>query len=69
MKTEGEFPFATCFLCKEKGHLTRSCPKNDHGLYPNGGCCRFCGKTDHLKKDCPDMRKRKGALPRRFGAV
>lgn len=59
---EGEYPFATCFVCKKKGHLTRSCPENDHGLYPNGGCCKLCGKVDHLRKDCPEARKKSGAV-------
>lgn len=24
-------PFATCFICKEIGHISRDCTKNDHG--------------------------------------
>ena len=23
-----EFPFATCFICQERGHLSRACPDN-----------------------------------------
>lgn len=47
-----KYQFATCFVCKETGHLSGQCPKNEKGLYPNGGACRFCGKVDHLAKDC-----------------
>lgn len=32
----GQFPFAKCFICGEVGHLSRSCPDNPRGLYPNG---------------------------------
>lgn len=31
-----EFPFAVCFICKQKGHLSRRCPDNPRGLYPDG---------------------------------
>ena len=34
----GSYPFATCFICHEKGHLTNSCPDNPKGLYPHGTC-------------------------------
>jgi zinc finger CCHC domain-containing protein 9 len=32
----GNFPFAKCFICKEMGHLSKQCPDNPRGLYPNG---------------------------------
>lgn len=32
--------FAKCFICNEEGHLSRQCPDNPMGLYPNGGACR-----------------------------
>eukprot|EP01134_Creolimax_fragrantissima_P006982 CFRG6982T1 len=54
-----EFPFATCFICKQKGHLTRSCPDNPRGLYPNGGSCNVCGSVEHLRTNCPDKMKEK----------
>lgn len=31
-----KFPYATCFICKEQGHLSKQCPDNPRGLYPNG---------------------------------
>ncbi|XP_019853710.1 PREDICTED: zinc finger CCHC domain-containing protein 9-like isoform X2 [Amphimedon queenslandica] len=31
----GSYPFAQCFICGESGHLSRSCPDNPRGLYPN----------------------------------
>ena len=40
---EQEFPFATCYICKEKGHISKACPENPRGLYINGGCCKQCG--------------------------
>lgn len=46
------FAHATCFVCKEKGHLAGQCPKNERGVYPNGGSCRFCGSTKHLARNC-----------------
>ncbi|KAI8924289.1 hypothetical protein BC831DRAFT_380003, partial [Entophlyctis helioformis] len=46
------YPFATCFICKGTGHLASQCEKNDRGLYPNGGGCRFCGSVRHLARDC-----------------
>ncbi len=50
----GGFPFATCFICKERGHLTRSCPDNPRGLYPQGGGCKQCGSVEHLSANCPE---------------
>ncbi|KAF8325773.1 uncharacterized protein EI90DRAFT_2015627 [Cantharellus anzutake] len=52
---QNPLPFASCFVCSEKGHLSGKCPKNENGLYPNGGGCRMCGMKDHLAKDC-DVR-------------
>lgn len=51
---DGSLPFATCFICKEKGHISRDCPNNANGLYPHGGNCHVCGSKDHLVKDCPE---------------
>ncbi|PWN22433.1 hypothetical protein BCV69DRAFT_281427 [Microstroma glucosiphilum] len=51
-----DLPFATCFVCQEKGHLSSKCPRNaSHGVYPNGGCCKLCSSVEHLAKDC-DLR-------------
>ncbi|KAF9158956.1 hypothetical protein DFQ26_007086 [Actinomortierella ambigua] len=41
-KDGNKFKFATCFVCKGQGHLASACPKNEKGLYPQGGSCRFC---------------------------
>ena len=56
----GEFPYAKCFICNETGHLSRQCPDNPRGLYPNGGCCNMCGCVEHLKRDCPEFQKQQG---------
>lgn len=51
------YKFATCFICREQGHLARECPDNPRGLYPDGGCCKLCGDVTHLKKDCPQYQQ------------
>ena len=47
------YEHAKCFVCGETGHLSRSCPRNEKGVYVNGGCCKICKAKDHLVKDCP----------------
>ncbi|CAH2044009.1 unnamed protein product, partial [Iphiclides podalirius] len=59
VQRDKEFRFATCFICKEAGHIARQCPDNPKGLYPNGGCCKLCGDVTHLKKDCPTTNLKK----------
>ena len=56
----GAYPYATCFVCKEMGHISRDCLSNDNGLYPNGGCCLECGSVRHFRKDCPEKQKKQG---------
>lgn len=58
---KGKFPFANCFICGESGHLSRDCPENRNGVYPNGGCCLSCGSIYHFKRDCPELKVNKGA--------
>nr|TKS04443.1 Actin-depolymerizing factor 7 [Populus alba] len=53
--------FANCFICKERGHLSKDCPKNTRGIYPKGGCCKVCGGVTHLARDCPDKGLRGSA--------
>ena len=36
------FRFASCFVCGEKGHISRECPQNAKGIYVKGGCCKLC---------------------------
>ncbi|CAH0725579.1 unnamed protein product, partial [Brenthis ino] len=59
VQRDKEFRFATCFICKESGHIARQCPDNPKGLYPNGGCCKLCGDVTHLRKDCPTVQNSK----------
>lgn len=48
-----DLPFASCFICGKKGHISSKCDLNqDRGIYPNGGCCLLCQSVDHLAKDC-----------------
>jgi zinc finger CCHC domain-containing protein 9 len=43
-KQEQEYlPYANCYVCHKSGHLAGSCPKNERGIYPNGGSCKLCG--------------------------
>lgn len=30
----GGTKFAECFVCKQRGHLSKNCPQNAHGIYP-----------------------------------
>lgn len=52
-----DLPFATCFICNQKGHLASACSQNASGIYVNGGSCRKCGSTQHLATDCPLKKK------------
>lgn len=45
-----------------QGHLSKQCPKNANGVYPNGGACRYCNSTDHLAQDCR-QKKRENRKP------
>lgn len=54
-----EFRLATCFICKEQGHIAKQCPDNTRGMYPKGGACHVCGDVTHLKKDCPKYQAEK----------
>uniref|UniRef100_A0A0B7BLD8 CCHC-type domain-containing protein n=1 Tax=Arion vulgaris TaxID=1028688 RepID=A0A0B7BLD8_9EUPU len=59
---KGSFPFAQCFICGEKGHISKQCPDNPRGLYPKGGGCKQCGSVEHLRRDCPEFYKNKGVV-------
>ena len=52
-----DLPFATCFICNQKGHLASACSQNASGIYVNGGSCRKCGSTQHLATHCPLKKK------------
>ena len=47
------FPFVTCFICKETGHLSKDCKDAVNGIFYKGGGCYFCGSNQHKKLDCP----------------
>ena len=58
-RTDDELPFATCYICSNKGHLASKCPQNQgRGVYPDGGECKVCGSVEHLAKDCPKDPRR-----------
>jgi hypothetical protein len=52
-------PFATCFICKQTGHLSGQCKENKNGLYIKGGCCKLCGSKAHLVMYCPKAKTNK----------
>lgn len=52
-------PFATCFICKQIGHLSSQCKENENGVYVKGGCCKTCGSKMHLSYMCPELNKEK----------
>ncbi|KAL2315985.1 Zf-CCHC type zinc finger protein [Schizosaccharomyces pombe] len=54
---KGPLKFAKCFICHENGHLSGQCEQNPKGLYPKGGCCKFCSSVHHLAKDCDQVNK------------
>jgi zinc finger CCHC domain-containing protein 9 len=64
-----ELPFATCFVCQGKGHLASQCPKNEKGVYVNGGACKYCQSVRHLATACPTKEKPDKALEREAKAV
>ncbi|KAL3895713.1 MAG: hypothetical protein SGCHY_004535 [Lobulomycetales sp.] len=52
-----DFPFALCFICNQKGHLSAMCPENTHGIYPDASLsgqagCKWCGSMMHLARNC-----------------
>jgi zinc finger CCHC domain-containing protein 9 len=51
-----DLPFADCFICNKKGHLSSKCPQNDKGIYIRGGSCFICNGKDHLAKNCPQKQ-------------
>ena len=56
---KGKLPFASCFVCKGTGHISRDCPNNENGLYPNGGGCLECDSKFHFAKDCPTKAEKR----------
>ena len=54
-----ELPFATCFICQERGHIASQCQKNEHGIYVQGtGQCKYCQSKYHRGSQCPDRSKK-----------
>ncbi|RKP40443.1 hypothetical protein BJ085DRAFT_12929, partial [Dimargaris cristalligena] len=51
-KLDQTFQYSRCFVCKEEGHLSSQCPKNENGIFVKGGGCRLCGSKQHRAQDC-----------------
>lgn len=60
-KEDTELPFATCYICQQKGHLASQCSRNEHGIYVNGGQCKYCSSIYHRASDCPNNKKNQSA--------
>ncbi|KAH6564381.1 hypothetical protein BASA61_002084 [Batrachochytrium salamandrivorans] len=61
-----------CFLCRQKGHSVRTCPRNQmaaaaeiEGIEgaPGGGVCYRCGSLDHPLAECPKKRDASNPFP------
>lgn len=53
---DGHLPYATCFICKGTGHISKDCKENPNGLYPKGGGCLICSSKFHFARDCPEKK-------------
>jgi zinc finger CCHC domain-containing protein 9 len=60
-----DLPYAVCFVCKARGHLSSACPQNSNGIYVNGGECKRCGSKYHRASKCPEKQaaRAEGKLP------
>ena len=58
-RDDTDLPFASCFVCNQKGHLAKHCSQNTKGMYVNGGCCKNCGSNQHRAVDCPEKSAKK----------
>jgi hypothetical protein len=54
-------PFAECYICKKKGHISANCPNNKNGIYIRGGSCYICNSKEHLAKNCPQKHIKEDA--------
>ena len=64
-----DLPFATCFICKEKGHLSSQCEQNENGVYIKGGSCKECGSKYHLHVNCPEKKKKDEELDKGYDSA
>ncbi|CAH1406325.1 unnamed protein product [Nezara viridula] len=58
VNTGDSYKFATCFVCKQEGHISKQCPDNPRGVYPSGGGCRLCGDVTHFRRECPTLQEK-----------
>ena len=59
-------PYATCFICKQQGHIAVYCQQNQHGVYISGtGCCNICQSKFHRATNCPEKDSAKKSKQRK----
>lgn len=52
LRVPGLKPGESCFICKDKHHIAKNCPKKDE--WEKNKICLFCRQRGHSLKNCPN---------------